>query len=103
MTRTRSSLGTAASLAVRRRATIVLAGTTDEPLESLARIPTHVIHSRDDQVVPFAQAEQRAAALERMGRTVKFEALEGLGHFDMGGYSPALRRAGSWVAERWGR
>jgi predicted peptidase len=84
-------------------AAIVMAGTTDEPLEGLGRIPTYIIHSRDDQVVPFVQAEQRAAALERMGRPVKFEALEGLGHFDMGGYSAALRRAGSWVVERWGK
>jgi predicted peptidase len=82
-------------------AAIVMAGTTDEPLESLGRIPTYIIHSRNDQVVPFGQAEQRAAALERMGRPVKFEALEGLGHFEMGGYSPALHRAGSWVVERW--
>jgi predicted peptidase len=84
-------------------AAIVMAATTDEPLDRLAKIPTYVIHSRDDQVVPFAQAEQRAAALERMGRPVKFEALEGLGHFGMGGYTPALTRAGSWVAERWGK
>jgi predicted peptidase len=84
-------------------AAIVMAGATDEPLEGLARIPTYIIHSRDDQVVPFAQAEQRAASLERMGRPVKFEALEGLGHFDMSGYTPALQRAGSWVAERWGK
>jgi predicted peptidase len=84
-------------------AAIVMAGTTDEPLERLARIPTYVIHSRDDQVVPFGQAEQRAATLERMGRPVKFEALDGLGHFDMGGYVPALRRAAGWVADRWGK
>jgi len=84
-------------------AAIVMAGTTDEPLDSLAKIPTYIIHSRDDQVVPFGQAEQRAAALERLGRPVKFEALEGLGHFDMGGYVPALARASSWVAERWGK
>jgi predicted esterase len=80
-----------------------MAGRTDEPLDALAKIPTYIIHSRADQVVPFGQAEQRAAALERMGRPVKFEALDGLGHFDMGGYSPALLRAGSWVAERWGK
>jgi predicted peptidase len=84
-------------------AAIVMAGTTDEPLEGLARIPTYIIHSHDDQVVPFDQAQQRASALERMGRSVKFEALEGFGHFDMGGYLPALRRAGSWVAEHWAR
>jgi predicted peptidase len=82
-------------------AAIVMAGTTDEPLDALGKIPTYVIHSRDDQVVPFAQAEQRAATLERMGRPVKFDALEGLGHFDMGGYLPALGRAGNWVAEGW--
>jgi predicted peptidase len=84
-------------------AAIVMAGRTDEPLDALAKIPTYIIHSRADQVVPFGQAEQRAASLERMGRPVKFEALDGLGHFDMGGYSPALLRAGSWVAERWGK
>ncbi len=84
-------------------AAIVMAGTTNEPLDGLGKIPTYVIHSRGDQVVPFAQAELRAATLERMGRPVKFDALEGLGHFDMGGYAPALLRAGKWVAERWAR
>jgi predicted peptidase len=84
-------------------AAIVMAGTTDEPLDALGKIPTYIIHSRADQTVPFAPAEQRAAALERMGRPVKFEALDGLGHFDMGAYAPALLRAGSWVAERWAK
>ena len=82
-------------------AAIVMAGMTDEPVERLGKIPTYIIHSQDDQVVPFGQAEQRAAALERMGRAVTLEALQGVGHFDMGGYAPALVRAGSWVAERW--
>jgi predicted peptidase len=82
-------------------AAIVMAGRTDEPLDTLAKIPTYIIHSRADQVVPFGQAEERAAALERMGRPVKFEALDGLGHFEMGGYIPALLRGGSWVAEHW--
>ena len=35
-------------------AAIVIAGSTrDEPLDRLATIPTYVIHSRDDQVMPF--------------------------------------------------
>ena len=82
-------------------AAIVMAGRTSEPLEGLARIPTYIIHSRADQVVPFGQAEERAIALERMGRTVKFDPLEGLGHFDMGSYVPALVRGERWVAGRW--
>jgi predicted peptidase len=80
---------------------IVMAGRTDEPIDGLARIPTYIIHSRADQVVPFDQAEARALALERLGRPVKFEPLDGLNHFDMTAYIPALSRGGRWIAERW--
>ena len=37
-----------------------------------------------------------------MGRTIRFEALDGLSHYQMGGYVSAIRRAGQWIAERWG-
>ena len=84
-------------------AAIVMAGRTEEPLASLAKIPTYVIHSRNDEVVPFAQAEQRAGALERMGRPVRFDTLAGVGHYDMGGYLTALENGGRWVRERWGK
>ena len=81
---------------------IVMAGSPgDEPLDRLATIPTFVIHSRDDQVVPFAPSESTTRELEKAGRVIKFEALEGLGHYDMGGYVDSLRRAGLWIAERW--
>jgi predicted peptidase len=83
-------------------AAIVMAGRTTEPVESLAKIPTYVIHSRDDQVVPFAQAEQRARALEKMGRPIRFETLAGVSHYEMGGYLAALQNGGRWVRERWG-
>ena len=73
----------------------------DEPLERLATIPTYIIHSRDDAVVPFAPAERIARQLEQMGRPVRFEALRGLGHFEMGGYIDALRQAGRWIVDRW--
>jgi hypothetical protein len=81
---------------------IVMAGSTGEPLEGLGRIPTYIIHSRADHAVPFAQAEERATALLSLGRPVKFEAIDGVGHFDMPAYVPALQRAASWVMERWG-
>ena len=64
-------------------------------------MPTYVIHSRRDQVVPFAPAERNAQELERLGRVVKFEALSDPTHFEMGAYAPALRRAMQWVAARW--
>jgi predicted peptidase len=77
------------------------AATGDEKIEALALMPTYIIHSRADQVVPFAPAEKNAARLEQLGRVVKFEPLADLGHFDMGAYVPSLRRAVKWIAERW--
>lgn len=82
-------------------AAIVMAGATDEPLERLARIPTYVIHSRADERVPFPPAEKRAIELEQLHRVVKFDAIEGAGHYDMISYVPALRRAERWVSEHW--
>lgn len=84
-------------------AAIVMAGRTGEPVASLAKIPTYVIHSRNDEVVPFAQAEQRAASLSQMGRPIQFDALAGIGHNEMGGYLAALRNGGRWVREQWAR
>jgi predicted peptidase len=81
---------------------IPIAGSSgEEPLDRLGRIPTYVIHSRNDQVVPFDPDQRTTQQLEKLGRTVRFEALEGLGHYEMGGYIDALARAGRWVAERW--
>jgi predicted peptidase len=77
------------------------ASTGDEPLERLATMPTYIIHSRADEVVPFAPAEKTALALEAMGRPVKFEAVSSVTHFQMNLYVPALKRAGRWIAERW--
>jgi predicted peptidase len=74
----------------------------DEPVDRLGMLPTYVIHSRDDQVVPFAPALANASALETLGRVIHFEALQGIGHFEMGGYVDALTRAGQWVAAQWG-
>ena len=73
----------------------------NQPLDALARMPTYIIHSRADSVVPFAPAERNARELERLGKPVHFEALDGLPHFNMGGYVPALERAVAWVVARW--
>jgi predicted peptidase len=83
-------------------AAIVMAGSTrNEPVDRLARIPTYIIHGREDKVVPFGPAEANALELEKLGRPVKFEALDGVDHYSMGGYINALTRAMRWVAERW--
>ena len=76
-----------------------MAGRSEEPLADLARVPTCVIHSRDDQVVPFAQAEERVRSLERLGRRVRFDPLAGIGYYEMGSYLDALERGARWIAQ----
>lgn len=77
------------------------ASTGNDPVDQLATMPTFVIHSRRDQVVPFAPAERNVRALEALGRPVMFEALSEPTHFEMPAYIPALRRAAAWVAGWW--
>jgi predicted peptidase len=85
-------------------AAIVIAGSArTEPLDKLGKIPTYVIHSRNDQVVPFQPAEHTAQELQKMGREVKFDSLDGPRHYDMAQYVEAIRRAGQWVAEHWSK
>ncbi len=69
----------------------------------LGRMPTYVVHSRADQVVPFGPAEQNAKQLARDGKPVRFEALDDLQHFDMVSYVDALKRAGRWINGQWKR
>src|SRR5262249_7037327 len=83
-------------------AAIPMASSADgQPLDRLALMPTYIIHSRDDQVVPFAPMDRTASQLAQVGRVVKFEALSGLGHYEMNLYVDALRRAGQWVRDHW--
>jgi predicted peptidase len=83
-------------------AAIPIAGSPgDLPLERLADIPTYVIHSRNDEVVPFEGSQLVVDGLRQLGRQVEFEPLSGITHFQMGGYVDALRRAGAWIATEW--
>jgi predicted peptidase len=81
---------------------IPIAGTPDgQPLDTLARMPTYIIHSSSDEVVPPGPDQRAAAQLEALSRPVKLEIVEGRGHFDTGSYMAAFARAVTWVASRW--
>jgi predicted peptidase len=81
---------------------IAIAGSPEgQALDSLGRIPTYVIHSRTDEVMPFGPDQQTTQALEKLDRPVNFEAVTGGGHFDTASYVPAYTRAVAWVTERW--
>jgi predicted peptidase len=68
--------------------------------EGAGRVPTYVIHSRDDAVAPFPLAAESARRLQAAGHPIRFEAIDGAGH-NMSRFSEALRRASGWLAERW--
>jgi predicted peptidase len=73
----------------------------DLPIDTLATMPTYMIHSRRDEVVPFAPAARLARDLGDQGRPIRFEALGEPTHFEMTAYIPALRRAIDWITARW--
>ena len=73
----------------------------DNPLERLGSMPVHVIHSRDDQLVPIGPARAAWRALADRGQPAEFTELAGVGHYAMDGYVDALRQAGAWMQAQW--
>ena len=65
------------------------------------RLPVLAIHSRDDQVVPFAPTEARIAELQKLGVNAKLIALTGITHFETYRFRDALRQAIPWLREVW--
>jgi predicted peptidase len=84
-------------------AVAMAAGPGNESLDALARVPTYVIHSRDDEVVPFERTQQAVRELDRMKRPIEFHALSGFGHFEMIEYVEPLQRAADWIEDAWRR
>ncbi len=80
---------------------IAMAGAPGRDDVASVSIPLYLIHSPDDEVVPFEGAEAAYRALAARGHPVEMRVVPGLGHYMMGGYVPALRVAGRWMLERW--
>ncbi len=80
---------------------IVMAGSpNDEDVERLT-LPILIIHSPEDEVVPFAGAEEAYLTLSARGHPVELRVLPGAGHYTMGAYVPVLRVGSRWMLERW--
>lgn len=65
------------------------------------RLPVLAIHSRDDQVVPFAPTELRIAELQKSGVNARLIALSGITHFETYRFRDALQQAVPWLREVW--
>jgi len=73
----------------------------DDSLDGLGSMPIHIVHSRDDEVVPYGPAAAAAGQLEARGHSVRLTELSGVGHFTMGAYIGPLRQAGAWMLQQW--
>ena len=83
-------------------AAIPIAGAPGQPVDMLGRIPIYAIHSTSDEVVPIGPDREMCQQLKQLGRPVRFEGVEGRGHFDTRSYGAAYGRAVEWVQEQCG-
>ncbi len=72
-------------------------------LEKMGDMPLYVIHARNDEVVPFAAAEEAVAAAEAKGIPVELVVVEKLTHYDTARYVTYLRNAVPWIQSVWSR
>ena len=72
-------------------------------LEFLKNIlaPVYVIHSRDDEAVPFQVVEETVNLLSYYGIYIEFRILEGMYHYEVSNYTPFLREAIPWIYSVW--
>ncbi len=64
-------------------------------------VPVYVIHSRQDDVAPFAATEAAVRTLEQQGVKVTFAPVGGLTHRDASSYADALHAAIPWIRQIW--
>jgi predicted peptidase len=71
--------------------------------ESLAATPFFVIHSHDDQLIPFAPIARAVDSLTAWGAPIQFMAIDGPGHYDIEAYIEPMSAAVPWVRHLWYR
>jgi len=84
-------------------AAIVMAGwPPEDALERIADTPFYIIHSRDDELIPFGLTETAVRELQSRGVAVEFVAAEGITHFETMPLAKHLRAAIPWIRRVWG-
>jgi predicted peptidase len=73
----------------------------DEDLDALASLPLYLIHSPDDEVVPYEPVEEAALMLAERGYAVQLLSVAGFSHYTTTAYVGPLRAGGEWMMEQW--
>jgi predicted peptidase len=64
-------------------------------------IPLYVIHSRQDEVVPFGPTETVVNQLKARGVSVELAAVEGITHYETSRFAESLHAAIPWIRQAW--
>lgn len=70
-------------------------------LEQDWTIPLYVIHSKQDELFPYAQTQSAVNELKERGTSIKLVLLDGPTHFDTSGYLTALSDSSQWIRSSW--
>ena len=81
-------------------AAIPLAG-RPTPAAAGWKLPILAIHSRIDEVAPFAPTEARIAELKKAGVRAELIAVNGISHYQTFRFADPLRQAVPWLREVW--
>jgi predicted esterase len=73
----------------------------DEWISKLPPVPICWIQSREDELFPYPKTRLAYQALLNDNRQVKFESVDGVGHFEADGYIEPLRNSVPWLIETW--
>lgn len=65
------------------------------------RIPTYVIHSAADELIPLEPTAAAVDALRARGAPIELHVVEDITHFQMALFQPHLEVAASWVRQVW--
>jgi predicted peptidase len=60
-------------------------------------IPVYVIHSTQDELVPYSAAKSHAAAIEAAGGTIQFKTVNDLTHFEVSSYDTYVVEGVKWL------
>lgn len=77
-------------------AAVPIAGQIPDSLVTFTT-PTHVLHSNGDRLFPSETLQPRLETLRANQCPLAFKVLEGIDHFNVSGYLPALRELLAWL------
>jgi predicted esterase len=79
----------------------MLSNGLDELTSRVPDLPIYIIHSQDDEVIPYAKAMLAYQAISKVHMKVELHPTKGMGHYDSDSYVQALRNSIPWLINTW--